>query len=248
MADSYSRSPKFLKGAIVQFVSMPIIPIPNIIVFQYNPETVTRTLKAFKPADDQQAENKDFDQPFDPEEDVGVSLLLDATDALERPESHPVAFVSGVADRMSALEMLLYPTDGSLFGSLTVDVNVSVGAGGAEASAGAAAALQQPEKPKAPVTLFIWGPGRIVPVRITGMTVEEQAWNQLLYPTRAKVTLQMTVLTSATLQAAVDQGGTAKAGLEIAKFCADFTKGQKQALALANVANTVESILGILPF
>ncbi len=36
-----------------------------------------------------------------------------------------------------------------------------------------------------PVTLFIWGPGRIVPVRVTALTITEQLYDQALNPVHA---------------------------------------------------------------
>jgi hypothetical protein len=247
MGDGYSRSPKLLKGAIVQFVEMPIVPIPNIIVFQYNPESLTRTLNPYAPPESSSrdqtppsaASTASQSQPFDPTETFNITLLLDASDALEVPESHPVAFVTGVADRIAALEMLLYPSGDSLLGGLVGSLSVSLSGGGISASLETAATTTE-----VPITLFIWGPGRIVPVRLTAFSVEEQQWNQLLYPVRAKVTLGLRVITSDAL--AKEAGdSTAK---DIAKFCYDFTRGQKEVLALANIANTAESILGILPF
>ena len=96
--------------------------MPNIIVFQYNPETLTRTLNPWKPSAGEGTGTDsgvaNTSQPFDPGETLTLTLELDATDALEEPESHPVAVVSGVADRIAALEMLLYPTGDSLLGSV----------------------------------------------------------------------------------------------------------------------------------
>lgn len=253
MGDGYSRGPKLLKGAIVQFVEMPIIPIPNIIVFQYNPESLSRTLSPYAPPEPSQPGQDKAgtppgttpsgakDQPFDPTEKFNLTLLLDASDALEAPESHPVAFVTGVADRIAALEMLIYPAGDSLLGGLVGSLSVSVGGGGI--SAGLKKAVKKPE---VPVTLFIWGPGRIVPVRLENFAVEEQQWNQLLYPVRAKVTVGMRVITADALRKPAPAKTTTAE--DIAIFCYDFTRGQKELLALANVANTVESILGILPF
>lgn len=40
-------------------------------------------------------------QPFDPQETFSLTLEVDATDALEKPKSHPVAVVAGVTDRES---------------------------------------------------------------------------------------------------------------------------------------------------
>jgi hypothetical protein len=48
--------------------------------------------------------------------------------------------------------------------------------------------------PKAPLTLFVWGPARVVPVRITGMTITEEQYDPQLNPTRAKVDLKLNVL------------------------------------------------------
>ena len=31
---------KFLKGALVEFVPTFLVPVPNVIVFQFNPETI----------------------------------------------------------------------------------------------------------------------------------------------------------------------------------------------------------------
>lgn len=254
MGDGYSRSPKLLKGAIVQFVEMPIVPIPNIIVFQYNPESLQRTLTPYappdpaaRPAGETPPSTTPADpaaQPFDPTETFSLTLLLDASDALEVPEHHPVAFVTGVADRIAALEMLLYPAGDSLLGGLVGSINISIGGGGGGGGGISASLQRSATRPEVPVILFIWGPGRIVPVRLTSFNVEEQQWNQLLYPTRAKVTVGMKVIT----KDALERPGNASSGKDIAKFCYDFTRGQKELLALANVANTVESILGILPF
>jgi len=250
MGDGYSRSPKLLKGAIVQFKTMPILPIPNIIIFQYNPESLQRTITPYAPpqteadkaAPQGATPTSSLSQPQEPTETFNVSLLLDASDALETPESHPVAFVTGVADRMAALEMLLYAQGDSLLGGLLGSVSVSIGAGGISASMSKDKFAKRPE---VPVTLFVWGPGRIVPVRLQSFQVEEQQWNQLLYPTRAKVTLGMKVITKDALNADTT---TSNDGKSIASFCYDWTRGQKELLALANIANTAESILGILPF
>ena len=33
----------YLRGALVEFMPTGLIPIPNVIVFQFNPETMTHT-------------------------------------------------------------------------------------------------------------------------------------------------------------------------------------------------------------
>ena len=260
MANGFTRSPKLLKGALIQFSAPMLIPIPNIIVFQYNPETMTRTLEPWTPLEreriyDEQGratataltdeQTNQLRQPFDPSESFSLSLELDAADALEEPGSHPIATIAGVADRISAMEMLCYPPGaGAIGGLLNVSVNVSIGAGGISASVGNAADVVP--RRDVPIVLFFWGPGRIVPVRITTFSVEEQQYSPLLYPVRARVTIGLKVLDENHLLNIA--GDTSQSAIvEIARACYKFTQAQKEALATANLANSVESIIGMLP-
>ena len=114
----------------------------------------------------------------------------------------------------------------------SISVNASVGA--------------QLNRKDVPIVLFFWGPGRIVPVRITSLSIEEQQFSPLLYPTRAKATIGLKVLD---LDDLVQVSGDPASGaaVEIAKSCYQFTRGQKELLAVANLANSVESIRGMLP-
>jgi hypothetical protein len=248
MTTGYSRTPKLLKGALIQFSAPLLVPIPNLIVFQYNPESLARSLSPWAPPSKEDREHPDekllnqLKQPYDPQETLSLQLELDATDALEKPGSHPVAVLAGVADRIAAIEMLLYPPKQSALSALlNVSIDVSIGSGGISVKASKHVDTIPPLS--VPVVLFFWGPGRIVPVRITSMTVDEQAFLPTLYPMRAKVTIGLKILD----KSAFDAGDTS-APVKIAKACYDFTRAQKELLALANVANSVESILGMMPF
>jgi hypothetical protein len=257
MANGFTRSPKLLKGALIQFKAPMLIPIPNIIVFQYNPETMTRTLTPWTPIEREATYNEQgratltaltdeqtnqLRQPFDPTETFNLTLELDAADALEEPSSHPIATIAGVADRISAMEILCYPPGpGAIGGLLNVSVNVSLTSG---ISFGSAADVVP--RRDVPIVLFFWGPGRIVPVRIITFNVEEQQYSPLLYPIRAKVTIGLKVLDENHLLNIA--GDTSQSAIvEIAKACYKFTQAQKEALATANIANSVESIIGMLP-
>ncbi len=257
MTNGYTRSPKLLKGALVEFSKRFLGPIPNIIIFQYNPESLTRTLEVHDPEKAEKARkdaaanpgvpsaSSSQSQPGDPPESFSLALELDAADALENPGSHPVAVLAGVADRIAALEMLLYPEpEKSLLGGLlgAVGASLSVGPGGISASLGGKAKLDKVPDHKVPVLLFVWGPGRIVPVRLTSFSVEEQAYSPLLYPIRAKVSVGMRILTPTSFP---DPSGLSE---KIAVKTFEFTRKQKEILAAANLANSVESILGMLPF
>jgi len=263
MATGYSHSPKLLKGALIYFGAPMLIPLPNLIVFQYNPQSMTRTLTPFQPLklvkpktdkegkvinqaeiDAYNEKRADLSQPYDPQESFSLTLEMDATDALEHPESHPVAVLSGIADRLAAIEMLLYPPGDSLLGGLLSGAaSISVGSGGLSLGGGAAADT----KPKrVPIVLFFWGPGRIVPVRVTSLSIEEQQFSPLLYPIRAKATIGLRVLDEDDLVSLEGDDATG-ALVDFAKGCYKFTLAQKKVLATANLANAAESIIGMLP-
>jgi hypothetical protein len=246
MGSEYPRSPKLLKGALIQFSAPMLVPIPNIIVFQYNPEGIKRTVGGRGTTREAGGEGRapldanPLAQPYDPSETFDLTLELDAADALEEPEGHPIAVISGVADRIAAMEMLAYPQEESALGGV-LGVSIDISLSGMGASVGGS---NEPVPCKTvPVVLFFWGPGRIVPVRVTGFSVEEQAFSPTLYPIRAKVTVGLQVLDA---KAFDNQEQTA--AVKIAKACYTFTRVQKELLATANIANTVESIIGMLPF
>jgi len=245
MGSGYSRAPFMLRGAIVQFGGFPIIPlpIPQIIMFQYNPDTMSRSLNAFnKPEADKDikekltGKNAKLDAGFDPEETFNLTLFLDATDHLETPDQfpHQITVVTGIADRLSALELLLYPEGDGLLKNLLSSAIGAIGGGSTKSNLD-----KMINRGEVPITLFFFGPGRIVPVIITSFNVEETWWNVALYPLRAKVTLGMKVLTATEL--AKDK----RVAAQIARGCYDFTRAQKEILAALNIANTVESIAGM---
>lgn len=183
----YSQSPKLLKGAIIHFGAPMLVPIPNIIVFQYNPETMSRTLTPWQPLKKVNAEVKDGNvvnqaevdayakqvaalaQPYDPNETFSLTLELDAADALEHPDTHPVAALSGVADRIAALEMLMYPPGDSALGGLLASAAGSLGAsvsvGGSSFSLGGALGGMADvlKRKQVPIVLFFWGPAASFP-------------------------------------------------------------------------------------
>lgn len=233
MPSGYSQSPRLLKGALVRLGEPFLGPIPNVIVFQYNPESITRQLTPWTPPDRPESVTPpapETAQPFDPGETFTLTLELDATDELEEPESHPVAALSGVGDRIAALEQLLYPVGSrALLGEV-----LTLGLGDAL------------PRGSVPVVLFVWGPGRIVPVRVTSFSVDEQQYSPTLFPIRASVTIGLRTLT-ADFFTTTSLGRKPTASERIAIAAYKYTRGQQEVLARANVANTAESILGMLP-
>lgn len=225
------RSPKFQKGALVQLVKDIVGLVPNVIPFQYNPEKLSRTLTPWNPFETDQTQRgaqAPTVQPFDPKESFNLILEVDATDGME--DDNPVTVTAGIADRLAALKKLTLPTEGPV-GDLI-----------ASASALAGRASAQAVRPTVPVVLFVWGPGRILPVRVTSFSVEETLYSPTLFPTQATVTLGLEVLTPDVFKCQSD----ITADLAIAAY--NFTRLQEDALAAAHIANNVDAIRGLLPF
>jgi hypothetical protein len=232
MAESGSvRTPRVAKGALVQIVRNMVGVIPNIVIFQYNPERMTHALTPWNPFETDQTQRgaqAPMVQPFNPRETFSLSVELDAADDLE--VGRFPAIVVGVADRLAALKKLTLPSDGPI-GDLIASATALAGAGNSQA-----------KRPTVPIVLFAWGPGRILPVRITSFSVEETLYSPTLYPLQAKVTLALEVLTPDVFKCSRDP----TADLAVAAY--NFTKAQEDMLAVANMASTAGSILGMLPF
>ena len=228
---------KFLHGALVEFMPTFLIPLPNIIIFQFNPETMTHTWTQAAAA--AQAGNPLAVQGV-PGESFSFNLAMDASDMIAdgSPVAVGLATATGIYTRLAALEMLLYPTGafgGGLLGS------VSVSGAGLGASASTDAQRPVPES-QVPTVLFVWGPGRILPVRVTALTITEKLYDSLLLnPTHAEAQISLKVLTPEELVfVSGPLGGLANAAYT-------FSQGLRQALALANLANAAESVIGMLP-
>jgi hypothetical protein len=170
---TFPGSPRVLKGALVSVD--PLVPVPNVIIFQYNPDTLTRTLKPRSAGGGAaRAEAQLLTGP--PEETIKVDVEIDATDQLEQNDG--IASALGIYPQISALEMLSYPKS-----SLAIANTVLLAAGVIEIA-----------PPSAPLTLFIWGPQRILPVLVTDCAITEDAHDTALNPIRAKVGLGLRVL------------------------------------------------------
>lgn len=170
----FPRSPRIQKGALIGLDAFN--PLASVVVFQYNPETLTRTLTARAAGGDgSQGDALRLTAP-PTEAFTQVKIELDAADQLERGDGFTDAV--GLYPAMASLEMMLYPK------SLAVIANEVLTAVGAV----------EVIPPQAPLTLFYWGLKRVLPVRITGMTVAEKQYDPDLNPILADVTLTMNVL------------------------------------------------------
>ncbi len=242
---------KFIKGALVEFMPTFLVPLPNVILFQYNPETMIHTwTQAETSSGKEQAINNPLAVKNVPGESFSFTIMMDANDTIADGSAVTagLAQASGVYSRLAALEMLLYPTNAfgsGLLGSVSVSASVNVGAGGVSVgvSVSTTAASRSVPQSQVPTVLFVWGPGRIVPVRITNLTITEKLYDTKLNPIHAEAQLGLRVLTLEELNAISGQDPLN----EIAKTAYTYSQGLRQALALANLANATESIIGMLP-
>lgn len=233
-----------LKGALVSFNPAFLLPLPNLIVFQYNPETMTHTWTQPEAATASSATSTNNPMAVQgmPGESFSFTIAVDANDEIAdgSAPTAAIAEVSGVYSRLAAIEMLLYPTPpggGGLLGA------VSAAAANLASGASSGPTTQVPASTM-PVVLFIWGPGRIVPVRVTGLTITEKLYNGTLSPTHAEAQLSLRVLTPTELAwAGKDEDPLAT----LASVAYTYTLGLREALALANLANAAESIIGMIP-
>ncbi|MFD8540722.1 hypothetical protein [Streptomyces rubrogriseus] len=229
----------YLRGALVQFMPTKLVPLPNVIVFQYNPETMTHTWTQPPAARTGDSANGDpLAVTGPPGEAFSFTLVVDATDPIadDMPVSGPLSVVSGVATRLAALEMLVHPSSSTSGGELLGTVTAGL------AGLGKKKANPPQEVPadRLPVVLFVWGPGRIVPVRVTTLTITERLYNPLLIPTHAEAQIGLQVLTAKDL---VGKDLVTK----VAAAADTYTDSLREVLALANLANAAESVIGMLP-
>lgn len=227
----YSRSPKLLNGAFVQLLEDIIGFLPNVVTFQYQPETITRALEPWNPMEVDQADRGSQApsvQPFDvPEKFSGFQLKFDATDGMA--VGHPTYDQFGIEPQLAALRKLVQASEG-LIGDLTSSFKDLVGIGGGEA-----------KRPTVAPTLLVLGKRVILPVRITTFSVEETMHSPKLYPIMATVTLDMEVMTPDMLRCSPSPAA------QIAVAAYEFTRLQEDAAAVLNLANLPSAISAVVP-
>jgi hypothetical protein len=173
---TFPGSPRLLKGAIIGLD--PANPLASVVIFQYNPDTLTRTVQARAAGgggDGSQSEALRLKGP--PEETISLEVEVDAADQMERGDAITGQF--GVAPSLASLELLLYPKSALVIANEVL----------------AALGIIEVIPPEAPLTLFVWGLKRVVPVRLTQLSITEEAFDPALNPIRAKVGLSLRVLT-----------------------------------------------------
>ncbi|WP_413167471.1 hypothetical protein ACL6C3_12420 [Capilliphycus salinus ALCB114379] len=171
---SFPGSPKSLKGAIVA-VDLTTRQMVSSIAFQYNPDTITRSLDP-QMSEGNGAKAEALYIKGAPRESIQLDIELDATDQLEKGEKTAVEF--GIYPQLSALECLVYPTSIQMVTNL---LQAKIG-------------RIEIGFPEAPLTLLVWGYKRVLPVQLTNYSITEEAYDVNLNPIMAKVSLSLRVL------------------------------------------------------
>jgi hypothetical protein len=168
-------SPRLLKGGLV-LIDPVSGAVQRAIALQYNPDSLSRSFQVQATGGDGQSRSEALRIKGPPVETIKLEAEIDATDLLEIGD--PTTARLGIHAQLAALETVIYPT------SRQIRANESL------AASGTLEILPM----EAPLTLFVWSTTRIVPVRVTDLSVTEEAFDPELNPIRAKVSLGMRVL------------------------------------------------------
>lgn len=231
----FANQPKILRGAFVEFgISLP----PLIVVFQFNPLTISRSRTAYTnvpptPQSAQGAQNLDFIQQVKQkpksliefrngqtitveQETLNLDIRLDATDKLNDGDTLTEQF--GIMPQLSTLELMMLPKSQSLLGGA-----VSALLGGKTKNF---AFFDEARDP--PIILFIWGRKKVLPVNILSMQIREEEFSTDLNTTRAVVSVNLEVIEGPNLP-----------------FL--YTKAAKEVMSALNLANIGDVANTIVP-
>lgn len=210
MPSGFENKPKKLRGAFVEYgLSMP----PLFVVFQFNPEQLTRSrniqIRAANEVDPNICEessggararrmpsenslrrahqaaagpdeiNAQQTVTVD-EETIQLDIRLDATDKLN--DGDAIAGQFGVLPQIAALELMVHPKSESMLGAAL------------DSLLGLSGGFSFTRQANPPLILFVWGYTRIMPVNITSMSITETEFNTILSPTRASVSIGLSVI------------------------------------------------------
>jgi hypothetical protein len=173
----------FTQGAFAIYEPDDTALLSRFIPFRFNPEGLTRQLAleqaqgggsaAAAGATEAQGEHGADAGSGPLKESVSVLLRFDLAERAASLSALPVEY--GVMPEIAALEDLLHPAE-------------------TEAEAPSDGSEPVRARGRLPLVLFIWGERRVMPVKITGMTIAENLYNAKLYPIRAEVEVSLELL------------------------------------------------------
>lgn len=203
------------KGAFIKLDSGLPRGLPTVVLFDFNPERLTRSVAIAKsplPEDGGGSENA-LVQPGQPTDTISFTLLLDATDRLADGDN--VARVFGILPDLAALELLQAPQPPA----------------GAAALAAVGGSYATPPA-RLPSILFFWGETRVLPVVLKSLSVTETRFDTLLNPVRAEVSVSLQVLPPDRLDP----------NDKLARGAYSYTQGMKTVLAGLSTVETGRNV------
>jgi hypothetical protein len=177
--------PNLQKGALAVYPThTPGSQPTTLIVFQFNPESMRRTLAhrapPVPPDGKTGAAKEDVLRVAGPPlETINMTVEMHAADQLEEPDENSAVAQNGLHPALATLELLMYPP--------------TLSAQKIEEQAARGAVQVSPAD--LPLVLLIWGKSRVVPVKLTSFAISEDAFDTRLNPISAKVELGLQVLT-----------------------------------------------------
>ncbi|WP_405719182.1 hypothetical protein [Streptomyces sp. NBC_00046] len=183
----YTDIPKPIRSGIVLIDPDRGTP-QRIIVLQFNPDTLERSLSPQTAGSGGDSggggsgngdRNEALRLKGPAQEQWKFTAEIDATDQLE------VAAPDGIHPQIATLEMLVQPTTAQL----------------REASRLAKNGTIEISPIEMPLTLFTWGSKRVMPVRLTELSINESAFDVNLNPIRASLSIGLKVLSVSDLPA-----------------------------------------------
>lgn len=228
-----------VRGALIEYKSDFLGPVPNIVIFQFNPESLSRTINIPSRSVSQSSGTtpRESSQAGDPPyERISLTAHFSAADKLNIAMPTAVAF--GVGPQLAALEKMVLPME---------DENTLARAAEAADAVGEAVSAGESDTPPTrptprrqfPNILFIWGATRVLPVLFDSMTINEKQFDSRLNPIQAEVSLGLSVMNADDLPEEE----------RIARGAALYSNKARDVQAVANLADVaVQPIIDLIPF
>lgn len=166
----------------------------RVLPFQFNPETVTRTLQPQMAGGEEGGSRSEMPRVRAvPQETFKFEAEIDAADELD--DKGEQAIQLGIHARLAALEALVYPDSAHI---QSVDSLARSG-------------TLEIVPPPTPMVILVWSGERVLPVRLTELSITEESFDRALNPIRAKVQLGFRVLGAEDLGLSTKGGSLAHA-------------------------------------
>lgn len=216
------------KGALVKLVSGMDNPVPAVVLFQFNPETMQHRWSQPAGAGAPERGGPTGSSPLAvsgaPGESFSFTLSMDVTDQLTIVDEVARLAVErdGLYGRLAALELLLHPNP------VTELLPSSLSARTTPAA-------------QLPTVLFVWGKTRILPVRVISLSITEKLYDADLNPIHADAQLELRVLTSDDLRSVTGATGA------LADTAYKYSASKRLELAATSLRTGARDILDMIP-